>query len=341
MAALDHWHPVLAAQALRRQPVGVRLAGVDLVLFRTASGRVGAVHDMCPHRRMKLSLGSVVGEQLQCSYHGWTFNVAGEGQSPGSPKLHACVTAYDTCERHGYVWVKSRGSDATFPGFDDQGWFLMCRTDHIIGGPLELVLDNFTEVEHTSMAHEIFGYDLSRMHEVKEEFAATETTVSYQSSGPAKAMPAHVRLLLGVGKTYHFTDRWTTHFSPVHAVFEHAWSDPASGAPARVGWRARVFFVPVDPGRTRVVTFLLARSSWPLPASGGLGFFRGFARRQTDREIRRDAALVEGLASHETSLAGLKLSRFDRNLAANRDRIASLYHGVPNQLRAKIPPENP
>src|SRR5260370_39643913 len=38
MSVLDHWHPILASRNLKTQPVGVRLAGEKLVLFRTAGG---------------------------------------------------------------------------------------------------------------------------------------------------------------------------------------------------------------------------------------------------------------------------------------------------------------
>ena len=59
MGSMDHWHPVLAAKQLRQKPVGVRLNGRELVLFRSANGRFGALDDCCSHRRMRLSLGHV------------------------------------------------------------------------------------------------------------------------------------------------------------------------------------------------------------------------------------------------------------------------------------------
>ena len=64
---------------------------MDTVLFRTASGTVGCFDDICPHRRSRLSSGTVVGERLQCQYHAWTFDTCGNGESPGTPKLTACA----------------------------------------------------------------------------------------------------------------------------------------------------------------------------------------------------------------------------------------------------------
>src|ERR1700722_7662724 len=106
MTMLRHWHPVLLSSELRAQPVGVRVAERNLVLWRTPTGKLGALEDNCPHRRMKLSLGRVVGERLLCKYHGWTYDCQGAGESPATPKLYACATHFDVVESHGAVWVK-------------------------------------------------------------------------------------------------------------------------------------------------------------------------------------------------------------------------------------------
>jgi hypothetical protein len=47
-----------------------------------------------------------------------------------------------------------------------------------------------------------------------------------------------------------------------------------------------------------------------------------------DREIRFDIALLENLADKDPSIQGLKLSRFDRGLGLNRERIERIYRGL-------------
>lgn len=37
MAELDHWNPVLRSANLRDKPIGIRLAGKEIVLFRTSN----------------------------------------------------------------------------------------------------------------------------------------------------------------------------------------------------------------------------------------------------------------------------------------------------------------
>jgi hypothetical protein len=72
------------------------------------------------------------------------------------------------------------------------------------------------------------------------------------------------------------------------------------------------------------MTFAFAKSSWPGPG-GGLRLFRWLMRRHLAKEIGFDMDILNGLANYETGLEGMKLSRFDRVLGLNRERIARVY----------------
>jgi phenylpropionate dioxygenase-like ring-hydroxylating dioxygenase large terminal subunit len=334
MSELDHWHPVLKSRNLRQRPVGVRLAGREMAIYRTSSG-VAALDDVCPHRRMRLSAGNVIGDRLQCVYHGWTFDACGQGESPGTPKLQACAESFEAREAHGAVWVRARGSQTEFPTFEVAGYLPMCVLEHRIKAPLELVVDNFCEIEHTPTTHGLFGYELGRMHEVNVRFESTPTTVRVINSGPAKVPAWPLRLLLGIRKHYDFRDEWTTHFSPVHSVYDHWWADPATGRENLVRWRLFIFFTPIDYATTNVTTFAYVKSRYLVGPAGGARVFRWLMRWKTDKEIRQDVRVLESLASYDTSIDGLKLSRFDKVLGLNRERLERVYRGRgPSALRA-------
>jgi nitrite reductase/ring-hydroxylating ferredoxin subunit len=324
MAMIDHWHPVLKSKELRNKPVGIRVGGHGIVLYRTRSGTVAALTDECPHRRMRLSLGEVVGEKLRCRYHGWTFDCAGQGKSPATPNLEVCVTAYDTAEEYGAIWVKSKHSTPEFPRLDAAGYLPICTLRHRAPAPLELVLDNFSENEHTPTTHDAFGLDLDRMSEVKVRCEPTETTVRVMTAGPCKPVGPLLAFLIGIRKGYWFNADWTTYFSPVYMVIDHWWGDPVTAREAKVRWRVYVFFVPIDATQTGVMTFAYAKSNWPGPA-GTLRLFRWLMRKHLAKEIGFDLDVLNGLASYETSLEGMKLSRFDRVLGLNRERIERVY----------------
>jgi len=325
MAMIDHWHPVVRSRDLGRTPVGVRVAGHDLAVYRTASG-VAALGDECPHRRMRLSLGTVIGDKLQCRYHGWTFAPDGQGESPGTPKLHACANSFEAREEQGAIWVKPREAAAEFPRFDVAGYLPICLLSYIAEAPLELVTDNFCEIEHTPTTHAVFGYDLKRMHEVTVRFEPTETTVRIINCGPSKRLNFFLRTLVGIRDDFLFYDDWTTHFSPVYSVYDHWWADPKDEQQCKVRWRLYIFFTPVDEKRTGVMTFAYAKSRWPGPA-GGLRPFRWLLRKHLDQETQLDMDILKGLARYETGVEGMKLSRFDRVLGLNRERIERIYRG--------------
>jgi nitrite reductase/ring-hydroxylating ferredoxin subunit len=324
MAMIDHWHPVLRSKELRNKPVGIQLAGHAIALYRTRAGTLAALADECPHRRMRLSQGEVVGEKLRCRYHGWTFDCAGQGESPGTPKLQACVTAYDAVEVGGAIWVKSKQSTPDFPPLGAAGYLPICTLRHRALAPLELVLDNFSEIEHTPTTHAAFGCDLDRMSEVQVCCEPTDTTVRVTNTGPCKPLGLLLRFLIGIRKGYHFNSSWTTYFSPVYLAIDHWWSDPVTGRESKVRWRVYVFFTPIDDNRTDIVTFAYARSRWPGPA-GALRLFRWLMRKHLAREIGFDLDILHGLARYETSIEGMKLSRFDRVLGLNRERIDRIY----------------
>jgi phenylpropionate dioxygenase-like ring-hydroxylating dioxygenase large terminal subunit len=325
MGMLDHWHPVLKSDELRKQPVEVKLAGESIAVFRSTCG-LGAVANACPHRRLKLSAGAVVGDKLQCGYHGWTFDSCGNGESPGTPKLTTCTTAYDIREEHGLIWVKSRGSDAKFPEVSAPGWLHICTYRHTLPAPLQLAVDNFNEIEHSGTVHRTFGYDLDRMHEVSVRFESTEDSVRVVNAGPTKRIHPFFALLINIRKGDLFHDDWTTRFSPVHSVFDHWWTSPDGKREAMVRWRLYIFFVPVDDRTTQVVSVTYAKSRYPGP-DGALRLMRWKMKGEIRREIQADVDMLHHLADYGDGLDGLKLSRFDKVMGLTRERIARIYKG--------------
>ncbi|MBM3980735.1 MAG: Rieske 2Fe-2S domain-containing protein [Planctomycetes bacterium] len=333
MGMLDHWQPVALSRNLRQRPLGLTVAGAQVALFRTAGGAPAAVSDVCPHRRLKLSAGTVVNNRLLCKYHGWTFDACGRGESPGTPKMTACTTSYEVREAHGLVWLKTRDSAPEFPAINGDNYFPICTLEHAVPAPLELAVDNFNEIEHSGTVHDTFGYDLARMSEVQVRVNATADSVHVENAGPTKSLNRLFAWLIGVRRGDTFHDHWVTRFSPVYSVFDHWWTAPDGAREARVRWRLYIFFVPQDDKTTRVFSVTFAKSRYPGPA-GGLRLFRGLMRREIDREVRADVSMLHHMAAYDTSIEGLKLSRFDKVLGLTRERIDRIYRGAPAGRRA-------
>lgn len=329
MATLDHWHPVLLSSELRSKPVAVELAGEQLVLFRTETGKLGALKDNCPHRRMKLSHGGkVIGEKLQCSYHGWTFGCKGEGESPATPKLYACAESFEVREERGALWVRAAGSNSEFPAFNVEGYFQLGPVAQLVEAPLELVVDNFCEMEHTATTHAMFGYPLERMSEVVVKFEPDEQSVHVTTDGPTKHFNPFLHFFLRVGYNYTFRDSWTTKFSPVHNECDHWWEDMKTGKEGMIRWRLYIFFVPRNDRQTTVLVIPFTKSRF-IGWQGGARLWGPLVRRHLKHELGLDAGIMTGLADKDTGIEGMILSRFDKVIGLNRERIERVYRNGP------------
>jgi phenylpropionate dioxygenase-like ring-hydroxylating dioxygenase large terminal subunit len=107
----DFWYPVAVASDLTDKPLAAKLLDVDLVLFRGTDGAVGVAVDVCPHRHIRLSTGTVIDGQVVCPFHGMRFDVTGRcrlipalGAVAKLPASYQ-VRAFPGRERYGLIWT--------------------------------------------------------------------------------------------------------------------------------------------------------------------------------------------------------------------------------------------
>src|SRR3989304_838489 len=116
-----YWQPIFQADKLKAgRPAPVRVMGEDFTLYRGEGGAVHLVGPRCPHRGLVLAAGRVVGENLQCFYHGWTFDGAGQWVAqPAEPVSFAekmRIPAYPTREYIGLIFAYlGEGEPPSFP----------------------------------------------------------------------------------------------------------------------------------------------------------------------------------------------------------------------------------
>jgi len=124
------WIPALLPSELPApdcDPVKVRLLGEDLVAFQDSNGRIGVLHERCPHRRASLFYGRNEDCGLRCVYHGWKFDVDGNcvdqpTEPPGSTfKDKVKQVAYAAREWGGFIWVYM-GEAAHMPELPELEW---------------------------------------------------------------------------------------------------------------------------------------------------------------------------------------------------------------------------
>jgi phenylpropionate dioxygenase-like ring-hydroxylating dioxygenase large terminal subunit len=105
----DYWYPVAWSHELQAgKAIGRRFADEPIVLYRGSQGQVFALEDRCAHRQVPLHLGVVVGDEIKCHYHGWTYNCSGACVSVpyfGKERLPNGVKSYPVSEVDGVVFV--------------------------------------------------------------------------------------------------------------------------------------------------------------------------------------------------------------------------------------------
>jgi phenylpropionate dioxygenase-like ring-hydroxylating dioxygenase large terminal subunit len=108
------WTPALPSDSLPGpdcDPVELRLLGEDLVAFRDASGKIGILDALCPHRQAPLFFGRNEECGLRCIYHGWKFDVDGycvdmPSEPPESDFRNKVKRiGYPVREWSGMIWV--------------------------------------------------------------------------------------------------------------------------------------------------------------------------------------------------------------------------------------------
>ena len=108
-----YWHPIAGSVQLNEETptMEVRLLSEDLVLFRSAAGKLGLIEPSCPHRKANLSYGVPEPEGIRCAYHGWLFDTEGNCvDQPSEPagsrfkeKVH--LKAYKAEELGGIIFA--------------------------------------------------------------------------------------------------------------------------------------------------------------------------------------------------------------------------------------------
>lgn len=146
------------------KPLARTILNEPVVMFRDSAGKVIALEDRCCHRHLPLSMGRVVGDTIECGYHGLTFDGTGAcvrvpGQSrvpPGSK-----IGAWPVLEKYQYVWLwmgdPAKADERLLPD-----WHVMDHPDWrpVKGDPpfhipchYELFNDNLLDLSHLAYVH--------------------------------------------------------------------------------------------------------------------------------------------------------------------------------------------
>ena len=107
----EAWYVVAHSKEVSGEPLQVRFAGNDIVLFRDRGQRIRAIEAYCPHMGANLADGTLRDGCIECPFHHWRID--GEGrvvQMPDGqrPEPRHRTTAWAVEDLHGWVCVYHR-----------------------------------------------------------------------------------------------------------------------------------------------------------------------------------------------------------------------------------------
>ncbi|MDF1586448.1 aromatic ring-hydroxylating dioxygenase subunit alpha [Rhodospirillales bacterium YIM 152171] len=158
------WYVASWSKDVGRELRPTRILGEDIVLYRTESGRPAALEDACPHRKLPLSAGKLIGDTVECGYHGLTFDCSGscvraptqEGMIP----KRAVVRSYPVADKWNLLWIwmgepELANPDEIFPieNFENPSWGMTDGGEMDIACNYLYVVDNLLDPSHVAWVH--------------------------------------------------------------------------------------------------------------------------------------------------------------------------------------------
>lgn len=165
-APRNQWYIAAWADEIRREPMERWVLNEPIAFYRTEDGRAVALEGRCPHRHFPLGKSRLVGDNIECMYHGITFSPKGDcvripsqGMVPASCK----VKAYPLVERWQWLWIwmgdPALADESLIPdhheiGLTDPAFTVEAGTYHAVPGRYMLMHDNLFDLTHLGFLHQ-------------------------------------------------------------------------------------------------------------------------------------------------------------------------------------------
>jgi len=185
------WYMGAWAHEVTAMPLSRRLLGVGTLFFRGEDTKLVALRDRCPHRFAPLSAGKVVGNTIQCPYHGLVFDASGqcisaplEERAPRSVR----VQNFPVVERDNIIWFWPGDPQAADPSLiPDFAYLVDPAYKHVFGmtqvkAHYELETDNLMDLSHVDMLHPAFAGVLSPRSQFKATREGNRVQANWFSS---------------------------------------------------------------------------------------------------------------------------------------------------------------
>ncbi|MDE1011599.1 MAG: aromatic ring-hydroxylating dioxygenase subunit alpha [Paraburkholderia fungorum] len=263
------WYVAAWQKEVTRDLMPVRILDELIVLYRKTDGTPVALEDACPHRKLPLSMGRLLGDDLECGYHGLTFDCSGACvRAPFTERIPdaAKVRSYPLAERYGLVWIWMGEFSAANPDdivqideWGDPSWGINSGDAMTVDCNYLYVTDNLLDPSHVAWVHRSsFGNVACESTPLKTVVAENGVCVSRWMRN-VEVAPFYTKFVKFTGncdRKQHYEVRFPSHaFNK--AIFTPAGTggDDAAPHPDAFLMNSYNFMTPVDESHTRYYWF--------------------------------------------------------------------------------------
>ena len=273
----DQWYVIAFSHEVQKdKPFARKCMDEPVLLFRDGAGQVAALFDRCPHRGVPLSQGKVVGDSVECPYHGFQFDRTGRCVLIPTQELipkAACTRSYPIVEQMQFVWIwmgdPAKADPTLVPGYAEMGcsdtngkgtWHFEPYFMMEIKANYSLLFENLLDTSHISFLH-IGGIDGGNMATAPYTVSAEGSSVVLERNlARDQAVPGTAKLFsMPVGQVFSRRLRSQSFLPHLHLISN---TIGFPDEPARMP-NVRLNIMPITPAsHNRLYQFVVIATSY-------------------------------------------------------------------------------
>ncbi|MBP7175251.1 MAG: aromatic ring-hydroxylating dioxygenase subunit alpha [Thermoclostridium sp.] len=280
----NQWYAILPSKQIKENKIiAVKRMNIDLALFRNAKGEIACVEDLCSHRGAALSKGKLIGNCIQCPFHGLEFDKNGKctfipanGKSSTADLSRYNVRHYPVKESNGivYVWYgdveKTTEQVPFFYNFVDDSYSYSEIEDHW-NSHYSRCIENQLDVVHVPIVHHntIGKGNKTLINGPKVEFedGILRTSANNEVDNGQKPKPPVECVIKDTNLNFIYPNIWMNHISSKIKVI--------------------IYFAPVDDENTILYIRFYCKLAKIKAVNSLIAFFGKFANKVVERQDKR------------------------------------------------------
>lgn len=242
---INFWYVACAASDLKDHPIKVKMLGQTFAVYRDSKGVAHCISNVCTHRGGSLAGGKVRGDTIECPYHGWRFNGAGncvkipslgpiDGAADGKIPVRTKIDNYPVQEKYGLIFAflgdlpeAERPPIMEIPEYNLPGWRATVQQPGVWNIDYKRSIENSIDPAHNEYVHDTHGFSGERndyrVHDLK--LKETPWGIGFFNKMHAPPLP-EARMREASGRTEAaFIEAGTGHHGP-SAVWTHIHPSP-------------------------------------------------------------------------------------------------------------------